>query len=149
MFQTKLGSATSKSVGRSAAGELCSGHLHFSNLFIIVEEMGGRTHLGDVELIVMLALLRLGENAYGVPISSEIELQSGREVALGSVYATLERLQEKGLVSSNLGEPTAERGGRAKRYFRVTIKGLREVRETRQALMKLWHGLRELQGERV
>src|SRR5258707_14250759 len=111
--------------------------------------MSERTHLGDLELIVMLALLRLGENAYGVPISREIEQQSGREVALGSVYATLERLQEKGLVSSSLGAPTAERGGRAKRYFRVTTKGLREVRETRQALMKLWRGLRELEGQRA
>jgi PadR family transcriptional regulator PadR len=123
--------------------------LHFSNLFIIVEEMGERTHLGEFELIVMLALLRLGENAYGVPISREIEQRCGRDVALGSVYATLERLQEKGLVSSNLGEPTAERGGRAKRYFRVTTKGLREARETRQALMKLWRGLRELEGQRA
>jgi PadR family transcriptional regulator, regulatory protein PadR len=123
--------------------------LHFSYLFIIVEEMSKRTHLGDLELVVMLALLRLGENAYGVPVSREIELQSGREVALGSVYATLDRLQEKGLVSSNLGETTAERGGRAKRYFRVTTKGLREVRETRQALIKLWRSLRELQGGRA
>lgn len=111
--------------------------------------MSDRTHLGDVELIVMLALLRLGENAYGVTISREIEQQSGREIALGSVYVTLERLEEKGMVSSNLGEPTAERGGRAKRYFRVTTKGLREAREARQALMKLWRGLRELQGNRV
>jgi DNA-binding PadR family transcriptional regulator len=126
-----------------------SNSLHSSHLFIIVEEMGERTHLGELELIVMLALLRLGENAYGVPISREIEQQCGREVALGSVYATLERLQEKGLVSSNLGEPTAERGGRAKRFFRVTTKGLREVRETRQALMKLWRGLRELEGQRA
>jgi len=126
-----------------------SEYLHFLNLFIIVEEMGDRSHLGELELIVILALLRLGENAYGVPISREIEQQSGREMALGSVYATLERLQEKGLVSSNLGEPTAERGGRAKRYFRVTTKGLREAREARQAFMKLWRGLRELQGGRV
>ena len=111
--------------------------------------MGERTHLGDLELIVLLALLRLGENAYGVPISREIEQQSGREVALGSVYATLDRLQQKGLVSSNLGEPTAERGGRAKRYFHVTTKGLREARDTRQALMKLWHGLKELRGGQV
>src|SRR5437588_3947716 len=111
--------------------------------------MSDHTYLGGLELTVMLALLRLGEDAYGVPISREIEQQSGREVALGSVYAALERLQEKGLVSSNLGEPTAERGGRAKRYFRVTTKGLRETRETRQALMKLWRGLRELEGQRA
>jgi len=123
--------------------------LRFSDLFIIVEEMGERTHLGELELVVMLALLRLGENAYGVPISRELEQHCGREIALGSVYATLERLQEKGLVSSNLGEATAERGGRAKRYFRATTKGLREVRETRQALMKLWRGLSELEGHRA
>jgi len=111
--------------------------------------MSERTHLGEFELIVILALLRLGENAYGVPISREIERQCGREAALGSVYATLERLQKKGLVSSSLGEPTAERGGRAKRYFRVTAKGLREARETRRVLTKLWNGLRELEGQRA
>ena len=120
--------------------------LHFIDLFTIVEEMGDRTHLGEFELIVMLALLRLGENAYGVPISREIERQCGREAAFGSVYATLDRLQTKGFVSSSLGEPTAERGGRAKRYFRVTTKGLREARETRLALTRMWQGLRELEG---
>lgn len=123
--------------------------LHYSDLFIINEEMNKRTHIGDFELMVMLVLLRLGESAYGVPISREIERQCGREVALGSVYATLERLQEKGLVSSDLGEPTPERGGRAKRYFRLTRKGLREVRETRQALIRLWRGLPELGGGKI
>lgn len=123
--------------------------LHYSDLFIINEEMSKRTHIGDFELMVMLVLLRLGESAYGVPISREIERQCGREVALGSVYATLERLQEKGLVSSDLGEPTPERGGRAKRYFRLTRKGLRKVRETRQALIRLWRGLPELEGGKI
>jgi PadR family transcriptional regulator PadR len=112
--------------------------------------MSTRTHIGDFELMVMLVLLRLGDSAaYGVPISREIEQQCGREVALGSVYATLERLEEKGLISSHLGEPTPERGGRAKRYFRVTRKGLREVRETRQALIRLWNGLPQLEGEKI
>ena len=106
--------------------------------------MRKRDYLGEFELMVMLALIRLGENAYGVPISREIELNSGREVAIGSVYSALERLEHKGFVSSSLGEPTAERGGRAKRYFRVTTKGLREVRKTRQALIGLWQGLPEL-----
>jgi DNA-binding PadR family transcriptional regulator len=104
-------------------------------------------HLGDFELIVLLALMRLGDDAYGVPICREIEQQCRREVALGSVYATLERLEEKGLVTSRLGEPTAERGGRAKRYFHVTKKGLREAREARRALINLWHGLPDLEGE--
>jgi DNA-binding PadR family transcriptional regulator len=96
--------------------------------------------------MVMLALIRLGDEAYGVPISREIEQRSGREVALGSVYAALERLGEKGLVASRLGDPTAERGGRAKRYFRVTESGLGEVRQTQRALVKLWSGLPELEG---
>jgi PadR family transcriptional regulator PadR len=105
--------------------------------------------MGKYELMVMLVLLRLGDSAYGVPISQEIERQSGREVALGSVYATLDRLEEKGLVSSQLGEPTPERGGRAKRYFRVTRRGLRAVRETKRAFIRLWSGLRELEGKGI
>lgn len=108
--------------------------------------MRKRDYLGNFELMVMLALVRLGENAYGVPISIVIEERSGREVALGSVYATLERLERKGLVHSDLGEPTRERGGRAKRYFRVTSKGLREVRNTQRALKKLWQGLPQFEG---
>ena len=115
------------------------------HLFIINEEMKQRD-IGNFELMVMLALIRLGDNAYGVPISQEIEKRSGREVAIGSVYAALERLEGKGLVTSELGEATAERGGRAKRYFHVTGRGLKEVRETQRALIKLWQGLPELQG---
>ena len=116
-----------------------------SDLFLIIEEMPKRSYLADFELMVLLALMRLGDDAYGVPISREIEQQTGREVSLGSVYATLERLESRGLVSSHLGMPTAERGGKAKRYFRVTQNGLRKARETRQALMKLWRDLPELE----
>ena len=93
-----------------------------------------------------LALIRLGDNAYGVPISEELEKRTGRDVAIGSVYAALERLEDKGFVTSELGEATPERGGRAKRYFRVTARGLKEVRETQRSLMKLWQGLPELEG---
>ena len=103
-------------------------------------------YLGEFELLVMLAVMRLGEDAYGVPISREIEEQTGRDVAFGTVYATLERLQEKGLLRSDLGDPTPERGGRAKRYFRITPTGLLKVRDTRQSLIRLWGGLRELEG---
>ncbi len=95
--------------------------------------------------MVLLALMRLGEDAYGVPICREIEAQTGREAAVGSVYATLERLEEKGFVDSELGEPTAERGGRAKKYFRITNDGLREVRKTQRDLMNLWSGLPQLE----
>ncbi len=116
------------------------------DFFGIIEEMPKPTYLGEFELLVMLCVIRLGEGAYGVPISREIERRTGRDVAFGTVYATLERLQKKGLVRSDLGDPTPERGGRAKRYFRVTSAGLRTVRETKQSLIGLWQGLRELQG---
>jgi PadR family transcriptional regulator, regulatory protein PadR len=111
--------------------------------------MAKRDYLGNFELMVMLALIRLGEDAYGVPISQEIEERSGREVALGSVYAALERLEGKGFVSASLGEPTPERGGRAKTYFRVTAGGLREVREIQRTLNNLWQGLPQLEGGTV
>lgn len=105
-----------------------------------------REILGKFELMVMLALIRLGDRAYGVPISKTIEESTHREVLVGSVYAALERLEGKGLVASEVGEPTPERGGRAKRYFRITDEGLREVRSTRSALIKLWQGIPALQG---
>jgi DNA-binding PadR family transcriptional regulator len=111
--------------------------------------MAKREFLGGFELLVLLALIRLGEDAYGVPISEAIEDSSGRDVALGSVYLTLERLERNGLVSSRLGEPTAERGGRAKTYFRITAKGLREVRQARRTLLSLWKGVPQLAGGRA
>jgi len=116
------------------------------DFFGIIEQMGGRSSLGEFELLVMLTILRLGEDAYGVPISREIEQRTGRSVTFGTVYATLERLQKKGFVRSNLGEATPERGGRAKRFFRVTSAGLRTVRETKRNLVRLWQGLPELEG---
>jgi DNA-binding PadR family transcriptional regulator len=91
--------------------------------------------------------MRLGDEAYGVTIAQELEQQTGREVVIASVYATLERLQERGLVTSSLGDSTPERGGRAKRYFRITRAGLKEVREARRSLLNLWKGLPDLKGE--
>src|SRR5262249_3449140 len=111
--------------------------------------MTKRDQLGNFELMVILALIRCGDNAYGVPICEELEKRTGREAAVGSVYAALERLEEKGFVTSELGEPTSERGGRAKKYFRVTAGGLKEVRETQRSLVKLWQRLPELKGERL
>src|SRR3989440_4456743 len=108
--------------------------------------MPQREFLGGFELLVLLALIRLGDGAYGVPISEAIEESSGKGVALGSVYITLERLENKGLVSSRLGEPTAERGGRAKTYFKVTAKGLRDVRQAQCTLVSLWKGVPQLDG---
>jgi DNA-binding PadR family transcriptional regulator len=100
-----------------------------------------RESLGHFELLVLLALLRQGDEAYGVPIADTIAETTGRPVILASVYNTLERLEEKGLVRSTVGRPTPERGGRAKRYFAITPTGLREVRAAKKALTILWRGL--------
>jgi DNA-binding PadR family transcriptional regulator len=102
--------------------------------------------LTDFELMIMLAILRLHDEAYGVPISRELEETAGRMTTLGAVYLALDRLEGYGLVASTLGEATAQRGGRAKKYFRVTAKGLRAVRATRRAFVALWADIPELQG---
>ena len=111
--------------------------------------MASRDYLTQTELMVMLAILRLGEKAYGVPIAEEILAQTRREVATASIYAVLERLEDRGLVESELGEATAERGGRAKTYFRVTAQGLTQLKETRNALRQLWRGIPGLRGQFV
>jgi PadR family transcriptional regulator, regulatory protein PadR len=85
----------------------------------------------------------------GVVISKELLRITGREVALGSVYAALERLEQKEFVTSTLGDPTPERGGRAKRFFQVTPEGLRTLKITRAALINLWSGVPRLEGERA
>jgi DNA-binding PadR family transcriptional regulator len=108
--------------------------------------MATRHSLNDLELLILLALIRLAPEAYGVPIAREIEERTKRTVALSSVYAVLERMQERGLVKSELGEATEERGGRAKRYFQLTALGMREVRSTRQALIGMWQGVPALDG---
>ena len=100
-----------------------------------------RESLGHFELLVLLALIRHGDEAYGVPIAQAIERSTGKRVILASIYNTLERLEEKGLVFSKMGEPTSERGGRAKRYFAITADGLREVRAAKKALTQLWRGI--------
>ena len=110
--------------------------------------MSKRSFLGEMELMVLLAVVRLAEDAYGVPISKELLTLAGREVALGSIYAALDRLEQKGFVTSSLGDPTPERGGRAKRYFRVTPIGVRALKITRTALMNLWTGVPVLEGRR-
>jgi len=94
--------------------------------------------------MLLLAVIHLSEDAYGVPISRELELHRGKNVSVGSVYAALERLEAKGLVSSALGDPTPERGGKAKRFFRITKEGLRQVHETRRVLTKLWQTIPDL-----
>ena len=105
-----------------------------------------RDLLTDFELMILLAILRVGEQAYGVPIAREIETTGRRSVVLGAVYTALERLERNGMVSSRMGNPSPERGGRAKRFFAVTPQGLRAVRDTQRSLVALWKGVAELRG---
>jgi PadR family transcriptional regulator PadR len=109
--------------------------------------MRKREYLGQLELMVLLAVIRPAGDAYGVLISREIAEKSGREVALASVYAALERLERKGFITSALGEPTAERGGKARTYFVPTASGVREARNAHATLLGLSRGLRGLEGE--
>ena len=108
-----------------------------------------RSLLTDFELMILLATLRAGDQAYGVLIAREIERTGGRRVLLGAVYTALERLERNGLVSSEVGDPTPERGGRAKRFFEVTPAGLLAVKDTRRALVALWTGIPQLEGART
>ena len=96
--------------------------------------------LGGLEEIVLLAVMRLGEKSYGVTIRREIEEKTGRDVSLGAIYPTLDRLEEKGLVRSWKGEPTGERGGRARRHFRLSESGLEVLRRSREAISAMWEG---------
>jgi PadR family transcriptional regulator PadR len=98
--------------------------------------MTDRSYLGEFELMILLAVIHLGDEAYGVPICRELERNRGRDA--------LERLERKGLVDSTVGDPTPERGGKAKRYFRVSKEGLRQVHETRRVLTGLWRTLPDL-----
>jgi DNA-binding PadR family transcriptional regulator len=100
-----------------------------------------RRSLGEFEQLVLLAILRIGEDAYAVPIIEEIESRASRDVSHAAVYIALKRLEKKGLVSSRLADPTSERGGRAKRYFQVQPDALRQLRESRDALLSMWEGV--------
>ena len=102
-------------------------------------------YLGELEQIVLLAVLRLGEGAYAVPILEQIEEQTGRKVARGALYTALDRLEAKGCLRSRVGEPLPERGGRARRYFTVTPAAIRSLKASRVALMRLWRGLESLE----
>ena len=97
--------------------------------------------LGDFEQLVMLAILQLRGEAYGVPIVDEIERRTGREVSRAAVYITLRRLEDKGLVSSWMSDPTQERGGKPRRYVRVEPRGARLLRDSREAVDQMWRGL--------
>lgn len=103
--------------------------------------MPGRDYLGEFEHLIVLALLRLEDRAYGVTVRQEIEFRTKREVSIGAVYATLDRLETKGYVRSYRGDPTPERGGRSKRFFRVTAKGVSAMNRSQSALQSMTEGL--------
>lgn len=100
-----------------------------------------RISLGEFEHLILLAVYRLGSDAYGVPVIREVEERTGRPVTQAAAYLTLRRLQEKGFIKSKLGKPTAERGGRAKRYFQITSAGTAQLRDSRDALARMWEGV--------
>jgi len=97
--------------------------------------------LGEFEQIVLLAILRLGENAYGVTIRSEIQTKTGRDPSPGALYTTLARMEEKGLVKSRLGDPTPDRGGRAKRFVKLTSSGIDAVARAQRSYQNLLRGI--------
>jgi PadR family transcriptional regulator PadR len=103
-----------------------------------------RTALGDVEHFVLIALLHLGRESYSVRIMDEIRQRTGRDVAKAAVYIALRRLEEKRLLTSRVGDATPERGGRAKRYFRLTPAGAKQLRDARQAFVQMWAGAEDL-----
>jgi len=98
-------------------------------------------NLGEMEHLVLLMILRLGESAYGMRISDELTERTGRDVSIGSVYAALARLEKRGLITSLVGDPTPQRGGRAKRYFNVERSGVEALAESHALLTSLWDGI--------
>jgi len=100
--------------------------------------------LGEFEHVVLLAVLRLGESAYAVPVRDEIARRTGRRVSRGSIYVTLDRLETKGYLKSWLAEPTAVRGGRAKRFYALRPRAVAALRDSRRALLQMWRGVDEL-----
>lgn len=105
-----------------------------------------REFLSNFEFMVLLAVIQVGDDAYGVPIAAAIEDTTRRAVSLGSVYAALERLESKAFITSRIGEPTPARGGRAKRHFKVTARGLREAKAAGRAFTRLWAGIPGFEG---
>ncbi len=97
--------------------------------------------LGEFEQSVLLAIVHLDEDAYGVTVRREIEKRTGRHIAVGALYTALDRLERKGYVTSTTSEPTPERGGRAKRHFTIKSAGARALRQSRDALSRMWAGL--------
>ena len=99
-----------------------------------------RKNMGDFEQLLLLAVLRLKDQAYGVTMRREIESRTGRSVTLGAIYPTMNRLEQKGYVGSNMSEPTGERGGRSRRYFHLLPAGLEALHRARDTFNSMWAG---------
>jgi DNA-binding PadR family transcriptional regulator len=97
--------------------------------------------LGEFEQVVLLAVARLGDDGYGMIVRREIAERTARPVSIGAVYATLDRLERKGYVSSRVGEPTPERGGRARRYYRLQRAGVLALQDAQRMLSSMWDGV--------
>jgi DNA-binding PadR family transcriptional regulator len=108
--------------------------------------MDDRDFLGEFEHLVLLAVARLQPGGYGTSLRQEIEARTGRAVSVGALYATLDRLERKGWVRSEVGEPTAERGGRAKRQFTLAAAGARVLHDSRARLDAMWQGAKVRPG---
>lgn len=109
--------------------------------------MNKTTYLGELEHMILLAILRLGDDAYGMSIRDELENQVGRNVKRSAAYITLERLTNKGYLTTRMGESTPERGGRAKRYYEITAAGKEALRQSGLAFKRLWAGQESLLEE--
>ena len=123
-------------------GACCLGHMFYNEGYMLKIQ-----NLGEFEQIVLLAILRLREEAYGVSIRAEIGARTGRQATRGALYTTLDRLEEKGLVTSRMGDPTPIRGGRAKRYYAVSASGMKAIARAQRAYRQMLEGL-EISGVR-
>jgi PadR family transcriptional regulator, regulatory protein PadR len=104
-------------------------------------------HVGELEHMILLAIVRLGQDAYGMSILRELDECADRKVSRGALYLVLERMVQKGYLDSRMGEPTSERGGRAKRFFELTGAGKEALRVSGRSLLALWDGLESLLEE--
>ena len=101
----------------------------------------GREAIGELEHLILIAVLRLGDGAYGAAIVDELDAHATRPILRPAVYTALRRLEAKGLLTSEMGEPTPERGGRAKRFFRLEPEAVARLQESRRTLLSLWDGV--------
>ena len=119
----------------------CEANLLKAATYLYLAYNAGIMNLGEFEHLVLLAILRLDDEAYAIPIRQEIQERTGRSVARGALYTALERLEGKGCLRSRMSQPLPERGGRSRRYFTVTPAGLAAIRASRHSLLRLWQGL--------